>query len=66
MKLLDDLYLILLPACAIFGPLMMVTSGGPGSHSSFVGAFMTGIGVILLTFKIKSLQKQVNELKGNK
>ena len=66
MKFLGDPYLILLPTCAGFGPLMMVPFGGSSSQLHIVGACLTALGVLLLTFKIKSLQQQIEELKNNK
>ncbi len=70
MRTFINLLLPLTPALAIFGPLIIVIGYDPSNHLwADVGAFMTGVGILILFIKIMDQSRQIEEitrlLKGN-
>ncbi len=70
MRTFINLLLPLTPALAIFGPLIIVIGYDPSNHLwADVGAFMTGIGILILFLKIMDQSRQIEEItrlvKGN-
>ena len=70
MRTFINLLLPLTPALVLFGPLIIVIVYDPSNHGwADVGAFMTGIGILILFLKIMDQSRQIEEitrlLKGN-
>jgi|GEM_PF-3263900 uncharacterized membrane protein len=70
MRTFINLLLPLTPALAIFGPLIIVIGYDPSNHLwADVGAFMTGVGILILFIKIMDQSRQIEEitrlLRGN-
>jgi uncharacterized membrane protein len=70
MRTFINLLLPLTPALVIFGPLIIVIAYDPSNHLwADVGAFMTGVGILILFLKIMDQSRQIEEitrlLKGN-
>ena len=70
MRTFINLLLPLTPALVIFGPLIIVIAYDPSTHIwADVGAFMTGVGILILFLKIMDQSRQIEEitrlLKGN-
>jgi len=70
MRTFINLLLPLTPALAIFGPLIIVIGYDPSNHLwADVGAFMTGVGILILFIKIMDQSRQIEEItrlvKGN-
>ncbi len=70
MRTFINLLLPLTPALAIFGPLIVVIGYDPSNHLwADVGAFMTGVGILILFIKIMDQSRQIEEitrlLRGN-
>jgi hypothetical protein len=70
MRTFINLLLPLTPALAIFGPLIIVIGYDPSNHLwADVGAFMTGVGTLILFIKIMDQSRQIEEItrlvKGN-
>ncbi len=70
MRTFINLLLPLTPALVIFGPLIIVIGYDPSNHLwADVGAFMTGVGILILFLKIMDQSRQIEEitrlLKGN-
>ena len=70
MRSLINLLLPLTPALVLFGPLIIVIAYDPSNHRwADVGAFMTGVGILILFLKIMDQSRQIEEitrlLKGN-
>ncbi|MFZ1043201.1 MAG: hypothetical protein WCA79_13780 [Anaerolineales bacterium] len=63
MRTFINLLLPLTPALAIFGPLIIVIGYDPSNHLwADVGAFMTGIGILILFLKIMDQSRQIEEI----
>jgi uncharacterized membrane protein len=70
MRTFINLLLPFTPALVIFGPLIIVIGYDPSNHLwADVGAFMTGVGILILFLKIMDQSRQIEEitrlLKGN-
>ena len=63
MRTFINLLLPLTPALAIFGPLIIVIGYDPSNHLwADVGAFMTGVGILILFIKIMDQSRQIEEI----
>ena len=70
MRTFINLLLPLTPALVVFGPLIIVIGYDPSNHLwADVGAFMTGVGILILFIKIMDQSRQIEEItrlvKGN-
>jgi hypothetical protein len=70
MKSFISLLLPLAPALVLFGTLIIVIAPDPSNHLwAVAGAFMAGVGILLLIIKIMDQSRQIEEimrlLKGN-
>ncbi len=63
MRTFINLLLPLTPALVIFGPLIIVIGYDPSNHLwADVGAFMTGVGILILFIKIMDQSRQIEEI----